>query len=96
MHRSKRLAGATAALAALAIAAPIAQAGAATLPATLPASWAGLTWPAFPWGTANFPTETYGAGVVARGPTVINSVFNGATVVQVVVGPASSIVTASP
>jgi hypothetical protein len=92
MHRSKRLAGATAALAALAIAAPVAQAGAATWPA----SWGALTWPAFPWGTANFPVETYTAGTIARGPTVINSVFNGATVVQVVNGPSSSIVTASP
>ena len=92
MHRSKRLAGATAALAVLAIAAPVAQAGAATWPA----SWAGLTWPAFPWGTVNQPDEIYTAGVIARGPTVINSVFNGATVVQVVNGPASSIVGASP
>ena len=89
MHRSKRLAGVTAALAALAIAAPIAQASAATWPV----AW---TWPAFPWGTVNQPSELYTAGVIARGPTVINSVFNGATVVQVVNGPAGSSVLGSP
>jgi hypothetical protein len=36
------------------------------------------------------------AGAVTRGPTVVDSVFNGATVVQVANGPTGSFVGASP
>jgi hypothetical protein len=93
------LAGVTAALA---IAAPIGDASAATTPgAGHPfTDWASL--PAFggPWGFA-WPPLTFvgpeiGYSAYARGPTVINDVFNGATIVQVVNGGAFSSVVGSP
>jgi hypothetical protein len=72
----------TGVIAALAIAAPVAQASAATpvavpLPAGLPAFIAPLLASAGP------------SRPVAKGPTVIGSVFNGATTVVVSTSPAA-------
>jgi hypothetical protein len=89
----------TAVLSALALGAPIADAGAATTPATDP----GFSLPALlslP-GFAGVPPLSFvipsipGASI-ARGPTVIGSVFNGATVVQVDNGTALNSVIGSP
>ncbi|HEX4680251.1 MAG TPA: hypothetical protein VH210_13720 [Gaiellaceae bacterium] len=67
----------------------------APLPAagTLPA-FTGL--PAFAGLPGDFVAPAVGFVGVAIGPTVIGSVFNGATVVQVDNGPAGSSVIASP
>jgi hypothetical protein len=76
-------------LGALAIAAPIAQAGVATTPDTYPGF--SLYWvPPF------FVEPSVGGMGYAIGPTVINDVFNGATVVQSVNGPTFSSVIDSP
>jgi hypothetical protein len=98
MHPSKRhVAAVTAVLAALAVAAPIADAGAATTPAT----YAGFSLPGFGavpfygW-PLSFVYPAVGGTSFTKGPTVINDVFNGATVVQVVNGAANSSVIASP
>jgi hypothetical protein len=69
-------------VAALAIAAPIADASAATAPAAVP----GSPLAAFD-GVPPFVGPPAGSEVVTIGPTVIGSVFNGGTVVQVVNGP---------
>jgi hypothetical protein len=116
MQLTKRSVAALAGVAgALAIAAPIADAGAATTPAALPAfslptfslptlgSLPALgslptiaSLPAFSGVPISFVGPSVGFVGVAIGPTVINSVFNGATVVQVVNGPAGSSVIGSP
>jgi hypothetical protein len=95
MPKKRHVAALVGVVGALAIAAPIAEAGAATVPgaghpftdwASLPAfggGW-GFTWPAI------------GVTAYARGPIVINDVFNGATIVQVVNGGAASSVLGSP
>jgi hypothetical protein len=65
-----------------------------SLPAfSLPASG---TLPAFQGVPLTFVGPSVGFVGVAIGPTVIGSVFNGATVVQVVNGPAGSSVIGSP
>jgi hypothetical protein len=68
-----------------------------TLPGlgTLP-SLAGFTFPTASGVPLSFIGPSVGFVGVAIGPTVINSVFNGATVVQVVNGPAGSSVIGSP
>jgi hypothetical protein len=74
MHTTKRyVAALTGVVAALAIAAPITDASAATTPAAFP-----------------------GSEAAAVGPTLIGSVFNGATVIQVVNGPAEDVVRGTP
>jgi hypothetical protein len=99
MLLSKRsVAAVTAVLSAVALAAPIADAGAATAtPGPFPGFSLGgffslpgfnVVVPAFDFPVAGVP--------VARGPTVVDSVFNGATVVQVANGPTGSFVGASP
>jgi hypothetical protein len=88
-------------LGALAIAAPIADAGAATTPGM----WAGFSLPAFAFPAFSLPASyaipayyvdfsvPAGATFSAKGPTVVNSVFNGATVVIVsTAGAGSSVV----
>jgi hypothetical protein len=100
MHLRKRHAAAAAGvLSALAVAAPIAGGGAATRPTAFPA-FAPLpafsSWPAFHPVPLSFVGPSIGFVGVAIGPTVIGSVFNGATVVQVVNGPAGSSVIGSP
>ena len=89
MHSFKRrVAAVTAVLGALAIAAPIADAGAATTPDTYPGH-------SFDGVSLSFDPSV-GPVAVAIGPTVISDVFNGATVVVVANGPASSSVIGSP
>jgi hypothetical protein len=90
-------------LGALAVAAPIGGASAATTPAAfagfhLPTfgSLPAFSFPAFSGVPLTFVGPSVGFVGVAIGPTVINSVFNGATVVQVVNGPAGSSVIGSP
>jgi hypothetical protein len=94
----------TALLGALAIAAPIADAGAATTPGPYP----GFALPAFAslpaFGSLSafygvplsFAYPSVGGMFFAKGPTVVNSVANGATVVQIVNGAAASSVIGSP
>jgi hypothetical protein len=90
MHTTKRSAAALAGVvAALAIAVPIADAGAATTPGTYP----GFSFYGMPRFVVDPPV---GSVAVAIGPTVINDVFNGATVVQSVNGAAYSSVIGSP
>jgi hypothetical protein len=90
MHSLKRrVPVVTAVLGALAIAAPIADAGAATTPGTSP----GFPFYAVPLFVVD---PSVGGTAVAEGPTVIDDVFNGATVVQSVNGPAYSSVVGSP
>jgi hypothetical protein len=83
------VAAVTAVLGALAIAAPIADAGAATMPDTYP----GFSLDGVPLFIVD---PSAGSVAVAIGPTVINDVFNGATVVQSVNGAADSSVIGSP
>jgi hypothetical protein len=106
MQRTRRYAAATAGVvSALALAAPIADAGAATTPT----AFSGSSLPAFAQVPAFAFLPTFSgvplrfvypsAGFVgfAKGPTVIGSIANGATVVQVVNGgPAESSVLGSP
>jgi hypothetical protein len=84
-------------LSALAIAAPIAGAGAATTPGvTAGFSWSSFAFPGF-WGIpAYYVNLPVGATVYAKGPTVINDVFNGATVVLVTNGAANGSIAGSP
>jgi hypothetical protein len=90
MHSLKqRVAAVAAVLGALAIAAPIADAGAATTPGTYP----GFSLDGLP---LSFVDPSVGGMAFAKGPTVINDVFNGATVVQSVNGAAYSSVIGSP
>jgi hypothetical protein len=84
MHTTKRSVTALAGIVAgLAIAAPIADASTATTPA----AFAGSPLPSFVGPPA---------GAMAIGPTVIGTVFNGATVVQVVNGPTLASINGSP
>jgi hypothetical protein len=99
MLPSKRsVATVTAVLSALALAAPIADAGAATTPGTYPgfslSSFFSL--PGFYRVPVTFVFPPITGTTFSKGPTVVDSVFNGATVVQVVNGPAESSVIASP
>jgi hypothetical protein len=101
MRPSKRSLGAvTAVLGALAIAAPISSASAATTPGLLP-GWptpgtaSAFDWSAFVPNYAGAPWSFTGSSY-AHGPTVVNDLFNGATVVQVVNGGAASSVLGSP
>jgi hypothetical protein len=90
MHSLKRrVAAVTAVLGALAIAAPIADAGAATTPDIYP----GFSLYGVP---PSFVDPSVGGMAYAHGPTVINDVFNGATIVQSVNGAAHSSVIGSP
>jgi hypothetical protein len=74
MHMTKRyVAALTGVVAALAIAAPITDASAATTPAAFP-----------------------GSEAAAVGPTLIGTVFNGATVIQVVNGQPEDVVGGTP
>jgi hypothetical protein len=85
---AKRSAAAAALLSALVIAAPIANAGAATTPGACP----GFSFEGVP---LSFVAPSVGSVAFAKGPTVINDVFNGATVVQSVNGAACSSVIGS-
>jgi hypothetical protein len=92
------LAALTAVLSALALGAPIADAGAAT-PATDP----GFSLPALfsLTGFAGVPPlslviPSIPGASISKGPTVVGSVFNGATVVQVDNGTALNSVVGSP
>jgi hypothetical protein len=90
MHPSKRgVAAVIAVLGALAIAVPIADAGAATTSGTDP----GFSLYGAPLSVGD---PAVGGMAFAKGPTVINDVFNGATVVQSVNGAAYSSVIGSP
>ncbi|MDQ1541024.1 MAG: hypothetical protein QOH29_1750 [Actinomycetota bacterium] len=88
MRLAKRSAAVAALLGALVIAAPIADAGAATTPGACP----GFSFDEVP---LSFVAPSVGSVAFARGPTVINDVFNGATVVQSVNGAACSSVIGS-
>jgi hypothetical protein len=103
MHPSKRsLAAVTAVLGALAIAAPITGASAATTTPGLLPGWGtpGLVpgWDPSAYASflPSFAGAPWGAASYAHGPTVVNDIFNGATVVQVVNGGAASSVLGSP
>jgi hypothetical protein len=96
----RRAVSAAGVIAALAIAAPVAGASAAT-PLSLPAlpafhvpAFAGL--PAFTPAPLSFVGPSVGQVAVAIGPTVIGSVFNGGTTVVVSTAPAAGAVNASP
>jgi hypothetical protein len=102
MHLTKRLAALAGVVGALAIAAPIAEASTApTLGAYPGFSYPGFSlpdfasWPVSAW-VPTFVEPPVGAALYSRGPTVINDIFNGATVVQVANGPTYSAVVASP
>jgi hypothetical protein len=105
MHKTRRTAAAVAGIVgALAIAVPVTSASAATTPAFnlsafhLPAltAFPAFNFPAFTPVPLTFAGPSVGFVGVAIGPTVINSVFNGATVVIVSNGPAGSSVIGSP
>ena len=105
MVSGRRVAAVVGALGALAVGGPIAGASAATTPAfagfhlpafTAPPALTGFHLPAFTPAPLSFVGPSVGFVGVAIGPTVIGSVFNGATVVQVVNGPAGSSVLGSP
>jgi hypothetical protein len=92
MNTTRRYAAALAGVAAvLAVAAPIADASAATTPAALP-EFPGFPLPAFAEVPPSFVGLPAGSTPVAVGPTIIGAVFNGPTVVQVANAPASSVV----
>jgi hypothetical protein len=102
MRKTRRTAAAVAAiLAVLAIAVPVTGASAATTPAAFPA-FTGFTgfpafhFPAFTPVPLSFVGPSVGFVGVAIGPTVINSVFNGGTLVIVSNGPAGGSVIGSP
>jgi hypothetical protein len=111
MHLTKRFAVLASVAGALAVAVPIASASVpptlGAYPGAPPAlgAYPGFTypgfslpdfssWPVSAWG----PTWTppVGATLYSHGPTVVNDVFNGATVVQVSNGPSNSSVGVSP
>jgi len=101
MLPTKRSMAAVSAVAgALALAAPIANAGAATTPT--PTTWPGFTWtgsfslPGFFQMPLTVVIPPITGTAFSKGPTVVDSVFNGATVVQVANGPTANSVVASP
>jgi hypothetical protein len=99
MLPSKRsVAAVTAVLSAVALAAPIADAGAATTPGTYPgfSLTSFFSLPGFSGVPLTFVFPSVVGTSFTKGPTVVGSVFNGATVVQVVNGAAASSVLASP
>jgi hypothetical protein len=84
----RRTVWATGVVTALAIAAPVAEAGAQPLPALpLPALPAAGALPAFKPAPLSFVGPAIGGIGVAIGPTVIGDVFNGGTTVVVSTGP---------
>jgi hypothetical protein len=96
---------ATGVIAALAIAAPVAEAGAATpaAPAAHTRAFGGLPGlggfgglPGFHPVPLSFVGPSVGFVAVAIGPTVIGSVFNGGTTVVVSTSPAQGNTVASP
>jgi hypothetical protein len=93
MYPSKRsMAAAMTVLSALAIAAPITGASAATTPSPLPgwdlAAMPTSSLPVFPGA----PSSLEGGALYAYGGESVNNVLNGATVVQVINGPAFSLI----
>jgi hypothetical protein len=93
MNTTTRYAAALAGVAAaLAIAVPITDASAATTPADVP----GFPLPAFAGVPPSFVGPPEGTPEVAVGPTVIGTVFNGGTIVQVVNGPTFASVDGAP
>jgi hypothetical protein len=90
----------TAVLSVLALAAPIATAGADTTPT--PVAWPGFSWtgsfslPGFFQMPLTVVIPPITGTAFSKGPTVVNSMFNGATVVQVANGPTANSVVASP
>jgi hypothetical protein len=98
MLLSKRsLAAVTTVLSAVALAAPIADAGAATTTPGPGLALSGLfSLPGFNVVLPAFDFPVIAGVPVTKGPTVVDSVFNGATVVQVANGPTGSFVGASP
>jgi hypothetical protein len=96
----KSLAAVTAVLSALALTAPIASAGAATTPT--PVAYPGFSWtgsfslPGFFQVPLTFVFPPIFGSAVSKGPTVVGSTFNGATVVQVANGPTGNSIVASP
>lgn len=89
----RRAALATSVVAALAVVAPIAEAGAAT-PHAVPVR--AIASPAAQPQARSFVDHAVGDGTLATGPTIIGSVFNGGTVVVTSPGPAVGTVTGSP
>jgi hypothetical protein len=93
-RKTRRAVSAAGVVSALAVAAPIADAGAAT-----PAWGAGLPAfhpPAFAPVPLSFVGPSVGFVASAIGPTVIGSVFNGGTTVVVSTSPAAGSVIGSP
>jgi hypothetical protein len=102
LPRKRSVATVAAVLSVLALAAPIATAGADTTPTPTPTTWPGFSWtgsfslPGFFQVPLTVVIPPITGTAFSKGPTVVNSVFNGATVVQVANGPTLNSVVASP